>query len=163
MAKVRFVAFKGKSLVSVAIRFFTRSKKYSHIGYLKTDEALIECWPSKGNRFQRWSVGGFENHSPGTDYEIWELIVTDKQYKYIDWFFYKAALFGFAYDWLGCMGFVFRLVRDSRDRFFCSEGCAAPLCRHLGWESVVPSHVSPQDFVELLDAAGGYMVKRGKV
>jgi len=100
MTKVRFVAFKGLSLASKAIQFFTRSMGYSHIAFLgptgmngkdlefdyKNDcpvnltgkEKLIECWPYKGNRWQEWSVSCMSNHTAGTPYEVWELPCTER-------------------------------------------------------------------------------------
>jgi len=31
----------------------------------------------------------------------------------------------------------------------------------FGWKTVVPAHVSPQSFVELIEAAGGVVVRAG--
>lgn len=159
MGTVRYVAFRGKSWISKLIRFVTRSKKYSHIGFLSANGELIECWPSRKNPFQRWCFSSFDNHRKGTSYEIWELAVPNETVFWIEEFFHDTARTGVMYDWLGVVGFVFKLVRDSSDRLFCSEGCMTPLVKYLGWDNINPSHVSPQDFIEIIQAAGARMIK----
>ena len=152
MSKVRFVAFKGQSLVSRVIRFVTRSKDYSHIAYLSLNNQLIECWPTKNNKYQHWAYSKFENHKKNTSYEIWEFNVGKFQARYIDDEMHKLALCRVKYDWLGCLGFVFKLVKDSKTRMFCSEGCISPIVKVFNWNKITPSHVSPQDFIELIQA-----------
>lgn len=161
MPNVRFVAFKGKSFVSKAIRFVTRSKKYSHIGFLDSKNYLIECWPSSTNCFQHWCYSCFADHSPGTKFEIWGLEVNNNQQFLIEKTLETYAKKKTKYNWLGCLGFVFKFFGKRPNRLFCSEGCVTPLVKFLGWNSITPSHVSPQDFVELIEAAGAKLVRRG--
>lgn len=163
MKNIRFVAFKGKSFVSKAIRFVTRSKNYSHIAYLDLDSTLIECWPTKTNPFQHWTKSSFENHKPGTKFEVWEFELSGLNQQLINRSFLELVSSKTKYNWLGCLAFVFKFLAAERsDRLFCSEGCIRPIVKFLHWDRVVPSHVSPQNFIELIQAMGGVCVEQGE-
>lgn len=154
MPVVKFAVFEGKSFVSKAIRFVTRSSKYSHVGFLTNTDELIECWPTPGNKFQNWTLSSFANHKKGTSYEIWELKVSKPKSFLIHCFFQDQLNFSTKYDWLGVLAFVFKSLNTSPRRLFCSEGCIKPLVKLFDWTKITPSHVSPQNFVEILQVAG---------
>ena len=160
MNSVRFVAFKGKSFVSKVIRFVTRSKDYSHIAYLSKNNQLIECWPTKTNPFQHWMVSNFGNHKLGTEYEVWRLHTGEFSNK-INNYFFSIVDSKTKYNWIGCLAFVVKFINSIRHgRLFCSEGCITPIVKFLDWNRVIPSHVSPQDFIELIQARGAKCIKR---
>ena len=160
--RVRFIVFKGTSIVSKVIRFVTRSSSYSHVGYLDKIGQLVECWMTKKNPFSHWIISSLENHKPGTSYEIWELDVPLGSFITIDKYFAELVVNDTKYDWIGVLGFVFKFLRDKPTRLFCSEGCITPLVTSLCWFKINPAHISPQNFVELIQAAGGICTKRGK-
>ena len=162
MSSIKFIGFRGVGLLSKAIRFVTRSPFYSHIGYIDHNGKLIECWPTPGNKMQAWGYSKLDHHHDGTPYEIWELQVDPVQAKYIDWFFYRLAVHRIKYDWTGAIGFVFKLVRERNDRFFCSEGCVAPLVQYLGWHTITPAHISPGNFINIIQAAGAKIIEKGE-
>ena len=161
--KLVFVAFRGKSLISKGIRFVTRSKHYSHIGFLNENGVLVECWPTKANPFQRWLRSELTNHKPGTKFEHWALRCSAEERGYVSMGINALGMRRTKYSWLGCLGFVLKSVKKRPGRMFCSEGCIAPLVSYRNWSAVTPGHVSPQDFVELLQAAGAVMTYDGEV
>jgi len=163
MGSVKFIGFRGIGLLSKAIRFVTRSPFYSHIGYLDKYGRVIECWPMPGNKFQAWGFSKLEYHHKGTPYEIWEMEVPPEVEKYTDWTMYRFASMKIKYDWAGCIGFVFKLVKGNRNRLFCSEGAITPLIQYLNWKTITAEHVSPQNFINIIEAYGAKIIKRGVV
>jgi len=163
MSSVTFIAFKGIGIVSKMIRFVTRSQFYSHIAYLDKYGRVIECWPTPSNKLQSWTISKLEYHHAGTPYEVWEMEVTPEIEKYCDWTMYRFASMKIKYDWAGCIGFVFKLVKDNRNRLFCSEGCITPLIQYLNWKTITAEHVSPQNFINIIEAYGAKIIKSGVV
>ncbi len=163
MKTLKFVAFNSSGPVGTIIKFVTRSTRYSHIAVLDENGGLIECWPTRKNPFQHWMKSSFSNHKRGSQYEIWQLGVDDMTYEFCRYRYLNMAQSKVRYDWRGCLGFVFKLVKDNPRRLFCSEGCIRPLVLYNNWNSIKPSHVSPQRFVELIQAAGGKLVQKGTV
>jgi len=163
MGSVKFIGFRGIGLLSKAIRFFTRSPFYSHIAYLDKYGRVIECWPTPHNKMQAWTFSKMEHHHTGTPYEIWEMEVPAEVEKYTDWTMYRFASMKIKYDWTGCIGFVFKLVKDNRNRLFCSEGCITPLIQSLNWKTITAEHVSPQNFINIIEAYGAKIIKGGVV
>lgn len=164
--KVRYVAFRGISLISWAIRFVTRSEGYSHVAYLSTRGDLIECWQHfPDNPFGRWEISSFANHRPGTPYEIWEREFPEDEKNEIEAFFYGLAEQKTKYDWFALIGFVGyfvpKLIKHSMSRFMCSEGLLTGFIKPLKLTKVKPQHESPQDAVEILEAAGFRLSKTG--
>jgi len=163
MSSVKFVAFRGQSWISKAIRFVTRSPSYSHVGFLTGMGTLIECWPNPQNRFQRWCISSFDFHRAGTEYEVWELPCSQTHMIAISKFITQLAIKNTKYDWIGVLAFVFKRLSDADLRWFCSEGCVAPLVKAFKWTKVNPSHISPQNFVELIQVAGAKCIKEDVV
>ena len=155
-----FLAFKGKSMTSKVIRFWTRSKNYSHIA-MSVDGKLIEAWPHGGNPLKAWvDYGSFENHKEGTEVEIWTLEVSESVYHYCLEQWRKMAELGVPYDWKSIIGFVLKSSKDKKNRLFCSEAAIKPLVEILLLDRINPNHVDPQSFIELIQAMGGMCVKK---
>lgn len=161
MKKIRFIVFRGKSVVSKMIRFFTRSKFYSHVGYLSYSNHLVECWPTVKNPFQNWIISGLMYHKGGTDYEVWSLEVDKETHEAVEKYFH--GMLGIKYNWLGILGFIIKRDFEYSDRKFCSEGCVQILIDKFNLETIKASHVSPQNFVEILDTLGGKLERKGIV
>jgi len=164
LRQLNFVAFKGKSLTSRAIRWWTKSKTYSHIAILSggpTSSCLIEAWPHKGGIRQWWDFSSFKSHTPGTYYEIWCLPVDEKVYQYCMEQFCMFASTKISYDWKGIAGFVFKTMKDSRRGMFCSEGAIKPLVDKMKWSKINPGQIDPQSFIEIIQAAGAKRIKTG--
>jgi len=159
MQALRFVLFRGISLLSKSIRFFTRSN-YSHAAILdKEKQKLIESWSSIPH--VHWRYSDFSAHTPGTPYEIWELPVEDEQYERAMHFYRWLADRKFPYNYLGVIGFVLPFFTSSGG-FFCSEGC---------WEGLVFAEIAPKDipgwkvspdrFKEQIELLGAKLVRKG--
>lgn len=162
--KLKFVSFRGKSLTSKAIKFWTRSE-YSHIAVQPFDDLpiLIEAWPHKGGFKTWWDWSSLEQHTPGTPFEVWAIDVPIEVEKSCMNQYNKWAREKQSYDWRGIIGFVFKFVRDAKKGRFCSEGAIEPLAREMDWNRITPSHISPQNFVEIIQAAGAKIESRGTV
>jgi uncharacterized protein YycO len=107
--------FRGRGLLSAAIRWQTRSR-YSHAAILLHDEqTIIEAWPGAGVRaksFNGWDDwDGIDYFSVDADFNSYRLEN------------FLHAQLGKRYDYLGVLRF---LSRDSDEdqknkRWFCSE------------------------------------------
>ena len=156
MKKLKYAAFKGRSIFSDAINFYTRGE-YSHIAINDwANDRLIEQWPHDGGFIRSWmDYSSFDKHEPGTEYEIWTLEVPNFVYDYCMTYYYDEADKKTAYDWKGIWNFVFK-GDDDKHKTFCSEAAVIPLCKSLNWNKIDPASVHPSFFVYLLQAAGGY-------
>jgi hypothetical protein len=67
-----------------------------------------------------------------------------------------------AYDWRGVIGFELKWVRENKKGFFCSEGAVYPFVKWRKLDRINPSHVSPINFIWILQAMGGKLVMTGK-
>lgn len=157
---IRCISFEGRSLTSAVIRYVTRSKKWSHIACLKSDGTIVECWPTAKNRFSKWIYSSLENHTKGTPYTVWGLPATSAEV----WKFDKECdkVIGTKYDWIGLVGFVIRFIPHCVPRLFCSEGATELVKMSTGrFAEWVPFRTSPQDFVEIFNAAGAIKLEEG--
>ena len=157
-----FIVFKGFSVVSKAIKFYTRSN-YSHVGFMMNSNTIIEAWNHGGGMKQWWDYSTAAAHSNGTPYELWRIAVTEEDYDKVHKLFIGWVDSKLPYDWKGIVGFVLKGGKDSKVGRFCSEGCIEPLVDVFGWDRIQPSKVSPEDFVRIIQAAGAERWKEGKV
>jgi len=156
--QLRWALFKGISLISKLIKFWTRSE-YSHVGFLLNDYVLIECWGGLFDVEWGFFMPPFSKHTKGTEIEIWSLEVSDYEYDIVENFMTRLAQLKYPYDWIGIIGFVFKIDKHGRKGFFCSEGCIYPLKKVKGWKTVKPHHVSPVMFINLIESAGAKLEK----
>ncbi len=147
--KVYVLASKGISLTSRAIRFRQWGFPFTHIALVvdlkdKNDPVVIEAWWN-GVRKGRFS----EVHTPGTEFAIYSVRVSEHQKKKI--FEFANSQIGKPYDWLGILGFVFFNPNlESKNRWFCSELVFAAF-KQAGVEllkNTHPSEVSPRLFLK---------------
>jgi len=160
MASLEFVGFKGVSLFSKFVKFFTRGD-YSHIAVLLSDGELIEVWKRSSGVY--WDYSTLQNHTKGTPYEVYSLPVSSEVAEKALSFYRYLALRRIPYNYLGVIGFVIP-VFTSNGGYFCSEGCweglafASPDFRDIeGWR------VSPTTFIKLIRLRGAELVHTGEV
>ena len=132
-----FYAFKGKSLLSRAIRYWTRGV-YSHIAIhdpANSDNPLIEAW--KFGREVRWGFSSLANHTPGTLYELWRLPSKGRaEYDFCLNFWRMLAHNNAPYDFGAIFAFIKRGSYTNNDRFFCSEGAIYPIFAWRNWNRI---------------------------
>ena len=113
---MKILAFKGKSWVSRAIRWQTRSI-YSHIAVQLGDGTVIEAW-SKGGVVHRESFR--DGHTPGTKVDVFTInpISNFDEQAAKD---YLLAQIGKKYDFGSVLRFLSRRKSKANNKFFCSE------------------------------------------
>lgn len=109
------VLYKGRSALSRAIRWWTRSD-YSHAAWERSNGNLMEAW-THGVRM----VADFAtDHARGTPVEWYRIEgATLEQRDAIECFL--TSQLGKRYDYRGVFGFVSHKDLDNPDRWFCSE------------------------------------------
>lgn len=158
-----FIALKGTSFVSKTIKFYTRSD-YSHIGFVMPEgKTLIEAWTHDGGVKQWWDYSTPAAHKNGTPYEIWRLTVSEDDWVKVTNIFMDWADQKLPYDWWGILGFVTKGNKESSKGKFCSEGCIEPLVDVFNLTTITPSHISPEQFVNLVEAMGAHKIKEGLI
>lgn len=162
MPELKFVAFKGKSWVSKCIRYFTRSPQYSHIAILVPGmkNTLIEAWNHEGGMKQWTDFSAIRKHTPGTQYEIWTLEVSEDVFKHCVNYYAHHAQQKTPYDYMGIIGFILKkTVKQNKKKLFCSELAITPLVEAKLWHKIIPSNTDPDRFVGIIQAAGAYLTK----
>lgn len=117
MLRVAFYKAKG-NFIDTIVRLFTWSK-YSHCELLFPDGRLFSSdgWESKGVRFTT-------KYRP----DNWDILYIGTDTKTIDNLVMWCNTFvGKKYDWLGVLRFVFPFLKESKDKWFCSEICTKAL------------------------------------
>lgn len=133
--------YRGKSLVSKAIQFQTRSP-YSHVAFQFAEYEIYEAWHIGGVRKLRYAT---EGHSPGTAIDVCRVHLPP------DFSVDKAREFaeeqvGKGYDFKSVWRFLSRRSVALDDRWFCSEYLLAT-CEAGGAEllRILPSMATPRD------------------
>ena len=118
--------YKGKSWISKIIEWQTFSP-YSHAAWWCQDGTVIEAWHTQtidGKRKLKLKEGVQRHdspatiHTPGTEIDVFEVPGID-----------EAAVESFLIEQIGkdydfapvVRGFIFRVMRDNPDKWFCSE------------------------------------------
>jgi len=149
MPKAYILASKGISPTSRLIRWWQWGFPYTHIAYCldlsdQNDPIVVEAWWN-GVRKGWFS----EVHTPGTEFAVYSVQVTEKQKEKIENFLQQRL--GKPYDWLGILGFPLRNWKlEKKDRWFCSELVFTAFQR-AGVEllkNTHPSEVSPRLFLK---------------
>lgn len=165
MTCCKFLAYQGTDWLAKIIRWETQSV-YSHIAYIYDDEHTIECWPEKWTQLLnvRWTLRPiFKGYKKGDRYEIWSLPVSSGQKVFIDNFFLTLVKKKAKFDYISGTGLFVKWRRERPGEYFCSEGCIAPLVKTFQWTSVQPWKVTPENFIWLIQVAGGKLVEEGVV
>jgi len=109
--------YKGKSWISKVIKWQTFGS-YSHAAWWLRDGTVIEAW-HKGGVTHNDSPATL--HTPGTEIDVFDF-ESGTGFQPVD---SEAFLFnqvGKKYDFAPVIrGFVFRVMRDNPDKWFCSE------------------------------------------
>jgi len=149
VAKAYVLASKGISLTSRLIRWWQWGFPYTHIAYCldlsdPNDPIVVEAWWN-GVRHGKFS----EVHTPGTEFEVYSVQVTERQKERIEDFLQQQL--GKPYDWLGILGFPLRNWKlERKNRWFCSE-LVFTAFKQAGIEllkNTHPSEVSPRLFLK---------------
>lgn len=122
---------QGNSLSALWARFCdlltrkTTRGKYSHCEVVyQTKAGDYHCFSASvrdgGVRYKRMSL----------DPNKWDLVQVDLDKNYLNYFF--NSIKGQRYDWLGAIGVVLKW-RQSANKWFCSEFCAAALGFSQSW------------------------------
>ena len=138
---MKILAYQGKSLISKAIRFQTRSK-YSHIAVELNDGSVIEAWHKGGVRHVKSASDG---HKPGTKVDVFEIAQLFDDVAVERFLF---AQVGLKYDFKSVARFVSRRDAPADDKFFSSE--LAEYALAFGGLKILngnPSEHSPRDTV----------------
>lgn len=128
--EVYFYIGEGK-LFDKLIRWWTNSR-YSHCELIIGDMAYsADAWT---NCVRAIPASGFNPNS-------WEKIpVTGDTAKVIS---FVSSQLGKKYDWLGILGFIVPWKSGDKDKWYCSEICAAAL-------GIGKRPISPQELYEVL-------------
>lgn len=90
----------------------------------------------------------------GYNRESWDEIALELNDAHIDKIMkFCAAQANAKYDWLGIAGFVIPAIKDSSDRWFCSELCCAALQQAGMLQGINSGRVSPKHLYQLLGGA----------
>ena len=142
---IYIVNFSNKDFVSRLIRFWTRGR-YSHSAVLFPDGKLLEVWPFNQKKWEYVTL--LTNHDQDEEITVFEVFLGN-HYKDIKQMY--DQLVGKAYDWRAIIGFVLKLKKGNRNKYFCSEGSVTPIKKFFEWTYIDPEYVSPERLVELLD------------
>jgi len=153
MKQLQFVIYKYSktSIVDRAIKLWTRSD-YVHTGFVYDYPTTIE--PIGSTLFNlHWDYYSLRTSRHKRKVEIWSKYVNDESYNKVKHFFEDLANKAWPYDWKGILGFVVK-VSDSKDKYFCSEGCALSLVKSGLWPNVKTEIIHPGFFREMLIVSG---------
>ena len=103
-----------------AIRAWMRGP-YSHVELVVGDAPWGSTCFAASNR-----EGAVRLKTMVLDADTWDIVDlgSDGEAEARQWFLDRI---GAKYDWIGILGFIFRPIRGSRSRYFCSEAVAAAL------------------------------------
>ena len=141
---MRIAAYRGKSLISKAICWQTRSP-YSHIAVMLSEREIVEAWhsPSLVRMIDSLSTG----HTPGTKVDIFEIDISSEQSLKLRDFLLSQV--GKKYDFGSVLRFLSRRNKDNPEKWFCSE-LAFSAFRYADLnllERIEPHQVDPGTFV----------------
>ncbi len=138
---MRILQYRGKSLISKAIRFQTRSP-YSHTAVQLDDGRVAEAWHIGGFQINAnpWTV-----HSAGTEIDVYGIYGRYNHERVERWLLDQE---GKSYDFLAVWRFLSRRDHPDDDKLDCSE--AAILAFRVGGLNLLSGpagHISPRDVV----------------
>ena len=134
--QMKILAYRGKSLISKAIQWQTRSP-YSHVAIEHDNLWVTEAWHVGGVAF---SPDYRALHSGGTKVDVFGIDIKFDQRAAED---FLAKQIGKKYDFSAIARFISRRDEPADDKWFCSELVLAAmpfLLRHIP-----PSHTTPRD------------------
>ncbi len=136
---MRILQYRGKSLISKAIRFQTRSP-HSHTAVQMDDGRVAEAWHVGGFQINPnpWTV-----HSAGTDIDVYG-IYAHYSHDWVERWLLEQE--GKGYDFRAILRFLTRRDHPDNKKLFCSE--AAILAFRAGGLELLSGpagHISPRD------------------
>lgn len=145
---MKLLMYRGKSLVSKAVKLQTRSP-YSHAAVQFSDGKIIEAWHTGGKwpweGTVRWIAHPWEGHSPNTPVDTYLLAESYEEDAARE---YAELQTGKKYDFSSVFRFVSRRDAASNDKMFCSE-LAWEICNAGGLVLLHanPAHLAPGHLV----------------
>lgn len=175
--------FKGRSLASKAIKYQTADgddDAYSHSAwyldaetkseliailglnkYLELDIAkklFMEQWPHGDSFMDAWfDFSDYSVHTPGTEYDIWELSFSVEEYEGILKRLIDAHMT--PYDWRGILHFRIKAVKEDPEKTFCSEQLLKCIAEEKGWDQVKAFNYDPNLLTGAIQMMGGKLVR----
>ena len=140
---MKILLYKGKSLISKAIQFQTRSE-YSHCALQLDDHFIVEAWHVGGVRGIRYSG---EGHASGTVVDVYGIHPAAEYDADLVGTFIRKQL-GKKYDFWSVGRFLSRRDAPANDKWFCSELVLAALAAggldllHINHAEASPRDVS---------------------
>jgi hypothetical protein len=130
---------------------------------IKLDQMnLMEQWPHSG-RIKSWmDYNDMHDHTSGTPYEIWALNMSRLDWEYCLAHYVKSCEDKKEYDWAGIVNFRYKFIKEDPEKTFCSEELITPIVKALKWSTVRPWTVHPTLCVNLIQAAGGFIIQQGE-
>lgn len=136
---MKVLLYKGRSVISRAIRFQTRSQ-YSHAAVMLDDGSVIEAWHKGGVRKVK---SPFDGHSDRTEIDVYG-IVGDYDVDVVQTFLEDQV--GKEYDFSSVFRFLSRRKASANGKWFCSELVLEAFSRNgLDLLHGRPSELSPRD------------------
>lgn len=111
---MKLLFYRGKSLISRAIRFQTRSP-YSHVAVQVGQNEYYEAWHVGGVRRLRYAM---EGHSEGTPIDVYRVDGSYVRERVLE---YLRSQVGKKYDFMSVARFLSRRKAPHNDKLFCSE------------------------------------------
>lgn len=144
---MRYLQYRGLSLVSKAIQLQTRSP-YSHTA-VQFSDGIIEAWHAGGRRpwtgTVRWIEHPWDGHAKNTPVDVYEVV---GDYDEGACLAFAQMQIGKSYDFRSVFRFLSRrsVSSEDNDRWFCSE-LGVAIARAGGLNLLIgnPAHMSPRD------------------
>jgi len=140
---IKFHFYKGKSLLSWAIKFRTLSI-YSHVA-IEIDGIVYESWQGKKNNGVVKSNNPLTYHKKGTKIET----ILVPMEKWLVWKEFLELQVGKKYDYKAIFNFAFNWKKQNPDRWFCSE-LASTFFQFECNKQISDRLVSPQGMYDLI-------------
>ena len=70
---------------------------------------------------------------------------------------------GAYFDYVAAFGLFTKWRKEKEGQYFCSEGCITPLVRIFDWTHIKPWKVTPENFIQIIQACGGKLIDKGKI
>lgn len=141
--KIRIALFKGRGLMSAAIRWQSRSA-YSHAAVVTPNGTIIEAWQGRGAGVREKHLGDW------TGVDVFDIPELTPGQSDIAWAWLNGRVReGCKYDYWGVARFISRRSAKENNKWFCSElvfeafnECHFPLLVNIPAWKVYPGMLS---------------------
>lgn len=160
--KLQFIGLRGVWVHSRLISAHTGG--LDHIAFKPSPgPELIEALNHGGGLRTYWDWSSLDVHPKGTEWELWEIEVNWDVYEAVHEDLRQRAAIKEKYPWLELFSFGILFFRAQPGLKVCSTGCLHKLAESSGWDRLLNTKVDPEEFVGILQAAGGLMIDSGVI